>query len=278
MCTIARYGCPDNAAANYDPAATLEDPSNPFAMCQPKKACCMNPAAKNMYCTGKQDTPCVDSPSAMCNVHNFYLCTYQGELAADTPTPPSPAPPPLPPAPEGQVWKETEVFKVIAKVTLAGSDTYLATNKPGLVTTFNTAAGTSFQSESAYFTSNVDGRIFGEGRRLSQASSTLQMEQTYESLAEAEQAASTTTAVSPAALEAQLVAAGFNGATVLAVENAEAVTVVVMVLGSPDSADEDATGAIIGGIIGGIVVIALLAVVYFKKKQRDTKTATVVPA
>jgi len=92
MCEVARVGCMDETAMNYDPAATVQGTTQ-YTRCWPLVMGCLNPGALNYQCAERSDVPC---PGTEITLHVTSACKFPGEAAEGAPAPPSPPPPRAP--------------------------------------------------------------------------------------------------------------------------------------------------------------------------------------
>lgn len=81
-CVIARRGCTDSLALNFDPDATIDDGS-----CLRPYPGCLDRAAYNFNCTAQGSATCTDAAPRP-TVHEPAVCVYSA-----SPSPPPPSPP-----------------------------------------------------------------------------------------------------------------------------------------------------------------------------------------
>lgn len=117
---VARFGCMDSNAVNYDAAAT-----NGYGYpCHSPILGCLNPLAVNFGCENRADAPCsvVDQVTGLhpqplqsgVAIHSPYRCKYPGEAPMGAPIPPSPPPPA---APTGGGQTATSTYEVRVTIT-----------------------------------------------------------------------------------------------------------------------------------------------------------------
>lgn len=103
-CVVARLGCPQPLAANYDSYATVDDGS-----CLGVYPGCLDGEALNFNCTVRGTSPCTTAvPRA--TVHEADVCVYE----------PYPNPPPSPP-PLADCWNCEVEHSVVVSFVAAGS-------------------------------------------------------------------------------------------------------------------------------------------------------------
>lgn len=296
---ISRYGCMDETAVNYDPAATVSH-TGTYYRCYFELEGCLAPGALNFGCTQRGGAACTDPPlDPPVTLHNAWKCTYPNEPVAGAPTPPAPSPPPRAPLPAGQRYATVQTFFVTTVISLSGDINTLVLQKTILVTQFSSLTdGVDFDATLAYFLAS-DGTIHGcaegvecsrrrlaESRQLSESQQayalTMREEVSSEAAAAARQAvvAAATASITQASFQAAVEAAGVDNIRVLNAPTV-AVTVETEYVAEDIPSEEDNSGAVIGAVVGSIAGVLLIGgAVFMYKKRMDlqSKTTTVVPA
>ena len=169
-------------------------------------------------------------------------------------------------------------------VKVRGDPVQLAPYKCQFVAAFNALTGSTFPCTDAAFKNAITSEIYA--RRLAEAEIVLEMTAEYESREAADAASAGMTQPSLQALqtqaEANLQAQGVDPPfTILDIPPSTSETVTKAVLVSEDysdaSSEDEATGAVVGGIIGGLAVVGL-AVGGYMFWQKKSKVTSVVPA
>jgi hypothetical protein len=125
---VAHYGCQDNTALNFDPAATAPG----RYPCYYFVSGCLNPAALNFGCEQKQNDQngcSLDNPRTRVTGHDPNKCTWRNGQLVGQPEPPAPPPPQLPP---GDFKTEEEIAVASSFVIAQPPDALLSTkvNEP----------------------------------------------------------------------------------------------------------------------------------------------------
>jgi len=240
LCTIERHGCMDSTMNNYDALATVA------GACYPKLEGCLNPAAKNLYCTSRQYTACPEL-AGVTQLHARAICQFDDA----PPMPPGAPPPPLPP---GQSFERKPV---VATTMVAGGDVadYDETVKGNLKSFFAEQAGTNAEA--------VEVDVTG-------ASVNLEILVTFADLAAANSAAEQ---ISAALGDSAASASAALGITVQSAPSTTAKEILVMVVTPPASTP---LGLIIGLASGG-GALAIVIVLMIWRRQKNKKRLTTYP-
>jgi len=238
LCNIERRGCMDSTMNNYDPYATV------IGTCYPKLEGCLNPLAKNLYCTSKQYTPCPDL-MGVTQLHARAICQFEDS----PPMPPGAPPPPLPPG------KAFERRPVVATTMVAGGDVadYDDTVKANLKAFFAEKAGTT--------SSAVDVGVTG-------ASVNLEILVTFADLAAANSAA---TQISSALGDSAESASAALGITVQSAPTTSAKEILVEVVAPPAVTP---LGLIIGPSAGGTALVVVFVLLLWRRRAKKGKMTT----
>jgi hypothetical protein len=238
-CALARIGCTDSGAINYDSRATIGDDS-----CYASQEGCLDPTALNFNCTFlvAPYTQCKDA-SPRATVHASGVCVYEV----------LPLPPPSPSYPPGT---ETTPFVEIAFVAEGDVADYTEEVQESLKETFADAAGVDTDRVTLLIES-------------SSVSITVQIE--MDSAEDAELASSALSEeMSDQDTATSFLAAA--GVTVLSVPTISAISVAVVAPPSPPPEAE--IGGIIGGVVGGIGGVLMLIGIAAGVSSRNKKKAT----
>lgn len=290
MCVgnIAHYGCTDQTASNYDPAANKDSDMYP---CYYSIIGCLNPTSNNYGCKVLQNTACPLDTYALSDrptLHNAALCSWIGGRAVGAPNAP---PPPAPLAPPG-FSKAVEVLKVRFEMKVAGApeenlETGTAMMNILLSTRFAGIAcldltGKACNSIGAFcieVPQNCGRRL--EAEELQSFSRRLQGTGTttfkFEAVVASTEAAAALTAAisgsdnSAAALQALFQDSGItltvqSGATVASFVDVEFIV------------DDGSSGVTVGIIVGCLVAIIIGGAVVMAKRQKTMRKTEVVPA
>ena len=273
-CSVARYGCTNPQAINYDPVATVN------RGCYLPKFGCLNRLALNYGCDTRDSLRCNVSLT-MVTVHNPFRCIYPGEAAANTPSPPSPPPPRAPDGVRGLV--ATVRYAVSTTTTVQARALDLASSKSAILGAFNGAfpigAG---QPQRELTIIDAFGIQYRRRLQVAQETSTLRFSQTYDSPAAAASAQAEMRAADLSVGNLQAVFASVPGVQIVVLSSGSVSTEEILTYEPPpvQSGLELYLWYIIGGAAGGGVFFlgccCALAVICAKRRRLRVVDASVV--
>jgi hypothetical protein len=246
LCGMARYGCTNNTALNYDEYATIDDGS-----CYEAQLGCLDPTALNFNCTFQVP------PYAVCTdanprptVHETGVCVYEV----------FPPPPPTPGVPPG-----TEVISVVELSFTATGDVADFTEDviDSMAETFAAEAGVDADAVEIIIES---------------ASVKITVKITADSATAADSITDTLSATMADQESATSFLSDF-GITVLSVPVIAVVEIAILNPPSPPPDVEMDMGGLIGGIAGGVGgFLMLIGIIAGATKGKGKKTQTTYPA
>jgi len=296
-CVVARTGCMDSTARNYDPLATIQGTGGGTA-CYYYIDGCLNPLARNYGCTVRQDSDC---PNSGATRHNAIFCKYPGEPVNGIPHPPSPPPPT---APSGGGYAATKVYTVRQAFLTSGTVDENIARARDVISAFATRLGVS-QADLSSGAVVVTAYIIGEGRRegpyrlnadgtVSVVSIRRQLEGKRELQSSGTttqwELKTTTPDESTAATFENTLRTSFNTAAAaqtfigvpgleVVADPAPATTTEVITYKKSGLTDAAQAGVIAGCVIGGVLIMVMILLVLRQRQKKGKAYAkTVVPA